>query len=72
MVSFSLDGEQYHANQVKFVPELNNLRNGAFNVTIPLHGRLARYLKVQLYFSARWILLSEVSFDSGNLQTFFN
>ncbi|XP_073975548.1 discoidin domain-containing receptor 2-like isoform X3 [Rhodnius prolixus] len=64
MVSFSLDGEQYHANQVKFVPELNNLRNGAFNVTIPLHGRLARYLKVQLYFSARWILLSEVSFDS--------
>lgn len=37
----------------------------ARNVTIKLHHRIGRFLKLQLYFASRWILLSEISFDSG-------
>ncbi|XP_024084780.1 discoidin domain-containing receptor 2-like [Cimex lectularius] len=71
VVSFSIDGERYQPNPVKFLPRIEKPKETAFNVTIPLHGRVAKYVKVQLHFSARWILLSEVTFDSvllsGNL-----
>lgn len=42
----------------------------AREVTVPLGGRPARSLKVQLFFASTWILLSEVSFDSGWYFTF--
>ncbi|KAL1117262.1 hypothetical protein AAG570_004588 [Ranatra chinensis] len=65
-VSFSLDGERYQMNPVKFVPKLDlpDEWNTALNITIPLHNRLAVYLKIHLRFAARWLLLSEVTFDS--------
>lgn len=37
----------------------------AQEVSIPLGGRPARSVRVQLFFAATWILLSEVTFDSG-------
>lgn len=37
----------------------------AREVTIKLHSRAGRFLKLQLYFAARWIMLSEVIFESG-------
>ena len=38
----------------------------ARDVTIKLHYQTGRFIKLQLYFAARWIMLSEVIFDSGN------
>lgn len=37
----------------------------ARNVTIKLHHRIGRYVKVHLYFASRWIMLSEIAFVSG-------
>lgn len=34
------------------------------NVSIKLHHRVGRFVKIQLHFGARWILISEITFDS--------
>jgi len=36
----------------------------ARNVTINLNGEHGRYVKIQLYFAAKWILISEITFQS--------
>lgn len=63
----SLDGERYQPTPVKFHPLVERPRDLTANITIPLHNRIGRFLRLQLRFSSRWILLSEVSFDSGEL-----
>ncbi|XP_049938799.1 discoidin domain-containing receptor 2-like [Schistocerca serialis cubense] len=35
------------------------------DVTVKLHHRVGRFLRLQLYFAASWIVLSEISFDSA-------
>lgn len=42
------------------------------DVTIKLHQRLGRFLRLHLYFAASWLLLSEVSFDSVAVSGNFN
>lgn len=42
----------------------------ARNVTIKLHHMVARFIKIQLYFASRWLMISEVSFDSGDPHIF--
>ena len=34
-------------------------------MTTKLHRRVGRFVKIKLYFSSKWILISEVSFDSS-------
>ncbi|XP_044758966.1 discoidin domain-containing receptor 2-like isoform X2 [Coccinella septempunctata] len=53
------DGEAVHFS---YMPDL--VLEHARNVTIKLHHRIGKWVKLQLYFASRWILLSEVSFDS--------
>ncbi len=38
----------------------------ARNVSIRLHGQHGKYVMVQLYFAAKWIVISEVTFISGS------
>ncbi|KAJ3661378.1 hypothetical protein Zmor_005776 [Zophobas morio] len=61
---FSVNGNLFNGEPVHFsyMPDL--VLEHARNVTIKLHHRLGRFLKLQLYFASRWILLSEISFDS--------
>ena len=35
------------------------------NVTLPLCDNTARFIKVQLYFGGKWLLITEVKFNSG-------
>jgi discoidin domain receptor family member 2 len=35
------------------------------DVTVPLHGAIGRYVRLKLEFNARWMLISEVEFNSG-------
>ena len=35
------------------------------NVTIKLHRRVGKFVKLKLYFSNQWIMISEIVFDSG-------
>ncbi|XP_020282480.1 discoidin domain-containing receptor 2-like isoform X2 [Pseudomyrmex gracilis] len=63
---FSTDGETYEDEPVlySYIPDL--LLENARNVSIGLHERRGRFLKLQLYFAARWIIISEVTFDATN------
>ncbi|XP_076649436.1 discoidin domain-containing receptor 2 [Halictus rubicundus] len=57
-------GNQFNGEPVQFsyIPDL--VLEQARDVTIKLHSRAGRFLKLQLYFAARWIMLSEVIFES--------
>ncbi|XP_019874685.1 discoidin domain-containing receptor tyrosine kinase B [Aethina tumida] len=61
---FSFNGNTFNGEPVHFsyMPDL--VLEHARNVTIKLHQRIGRFLKLHLYFASRWILISEVSFDS--------
>ncbi|XP_011501342.1 PREDICTED: discoidin domain-containing receptor 2 [Ceratosolen solmsi marchali] len=48
--------------QFSYMPDL--VLEQARDVTIKLHSRAGRCVKLQLYFAARWIMLSEVVFES--------
>ena len=37
----------------------------AYNVTLSLCGNTARFMKLRLYFGGEWLLISEISFNSG-------
>lgn len=62
-------GNQFNGEPVHFsyIPDL--VLEQARDVTIKLHSRAGRFLKLQLYFAARWIMLSEVIFESGKGNT---
>lgn len=66
LVSFSKDGNFF---QVPSVDYRHNIRNfsveHARNVVIPLHNAIGRYMKLELSFDSRWMLISEVQFHSG-------
>lgn len=64
---FSTDGETYEDEPVlySYIPDL--VLENARNVSISLHGRRGRLLKLHLYFAARWIIISEVTFDASEL-----
>ncbi|KAG8230055.1 hypothetical protein J437_LFUL000891 [Ladona fulva] len=66
-VYFSIGGRQFNGEPVFFsyMPDL--IMEAARNVTIKMHNRVGRFVKLQLYFASRWIMISEVSFDSGEL-----
>lgn len=37
------------------------------NVSIKLHHRIGRFVKIQLTFASKWIMLSEIMFESGKI-----
>lgn len=40
-------------------------RESARNVSVPLHGRPGKFMRLRLFFASDWILVSEIAFDSG-------
>lgn len=65
---FSIGGHQFFGEPVLFSYMPDVIMEHARNVTIKLHNRVGRYLRLQLYFAAKWIMISEVSFDSGEFE----
>ncbi|XP_071552608.1 discoidin domain-containing receptor 2-like [Panulirus ornatus] len=64
-VLFSVGGEHYHVlAPVEYEYVVDRIFENARNVTIKLHNAAGKYVKLQMYFSLRWILISEVAFDS--------
>jgi len=43
----------------------DTLMEYARTAVIPLHHGVGRYVRIQLEFDAKWMLISEVQFDSG-------
>jgi hypothetical protein len=67
-VHFSIGGHQFFGEPVFFSYMPDAIMEHARNVTIKLHNRVGRYLRLQLYFAAKWIMISEASFDSGEFR----
>lgn len=70
-VFFSSDGSNYyHVPPVEFSNDEYDLFQSEAEVdqarwmAIPLEGRVARYVKVWLFFGAKWLMISEVRFES--------
>ena len=63
---FSIGGDIYSSDAVSYTPMTDEIFEEPRNITAKLHRRVGRYVKIQLYFSSKWLLISEVSFDSSN------
>ncbi|CAH1101155.1 unnamed protein product [Psylliodes chrysocephalus] len=61
---FSLDGERYQSAGVRAIIPADRMRESARNVTIKLRGRPARFIRIRLSFADKWMLISEIAFDS--------
>ncbi|KAF4518474.1 hypothetical protein B566_EDAN006479 [Ephemera danica] len=64
-VMFSVGGQFYNGRPLSFSYMPDRVLEEARNVSIHLHGRLGRFVKLQLWFAAKWIMISEVTFESG-------
>lgn len=64
-LSFSVGGVRYPSPAVVYEPprdELDNVRR----IVVPIApGRVGRYVRLVLTFDLRWIMISEVRFESG-------
>ncbi|XP_056630665.1 discoidin domain-containing receptor 2-like [Diorhabda sublineata] len=63
-VWFSLNGERYQSAGVRAIIPPDRMRETARNVTIKLRGRPARFVRIRLSFGEKWLLISEIVFDS--------
>ena len=64
-VYFSIGGEIFHPDAISYSPLPDEIFEEPRNVSVALHRRVARFVKLELHFTAKWILISEVSFDSS-------
>ncbi|XP_021950290.2 discoidin domain-containing receptor 2 [Folsomia candida] len=62
-VYFSVGGVYFNGKPVTYVPNVDVAADFARNFTIPL-DRVARFIKVHLYYRTSWIVLGEVYFHS--------
>jgi discoidin domain receptor family protein 2 len=64
---FSVEGKKFHPKYVKTVNKMSAesaKAEGPVNITQSLDGRIGRFVKLELYFENKWLLLSEVRFAS--------
>lgn len=64
-VLFSIGGKRYKGEPITFDYIEDHIFEDPRNVSIKLHHRVGKYLKLQLKFAARWMLISEVTFESS-------
>ncbi|XP_023246903.1 discoidin domain-containing receptor 2 [Copidosoma floridanum] len=63
-VYVSNDNSQFIGEPVQFTYMPDHALEQARDVTIKLHSRSGRFIKLQLYFASHWIMISEIVFDS--------
>ena len=61
---FSIGGDIYNSDSVSHHPMTDEIFEEPRNITAKLHRRVGRFVKIQLYFGSKWLLISEVTFDS--------
>ena len=64
-LSFSVGGKYYNDKPVVFDYLKDTLIEYSRKVTVPIPHKIGKYVRVRLYFEARWIMISEVEFTSG-------
>ncbi|KAL1517288.1 hypothetical protein ABEB36_001070 [Hypothenemus hampei] len=64
-VAFSIGGKRFNKGEpITFEYVEDKIFENARNITIKLHHRVGKYVKIQLFFASKWILISEISFES--------
>jgi len=58
-------GSGYQSRPVVYKHMRDTVMEYARTVVIPIPDRVARTLRVDLYFDAKWLMISEVRFESG-------
>lgn len=66
-VMFSVGGKKYKGEPISYTYIEDRIFENSRNVSIKLHHRVGRFVKIQLHFAAKWIMVSEVTFDSGSV-----
>ncbi|XP_018311590.1 discoidin domain-containing receptor 2 [Mycetomoellerius zeteki] len=64
-IFFSIGGKYYTGEPITYTYMEDKIFETSRNVTIKLHHRVGKFVKLRLHFSDRWIMVSEVTFDSG-------
>lgn len=64
-IFFSVGGRYYNGEPITYSYIEDRIFENSRNVSIKLHHRVGKYVKLQLYFAAKWIMISEVVFESG-------
>ena len=64
-VHFSIGGKIYSGEPIVYRPLEDRIFENSRNISVKLHHRVGKFVKLRLHFSARWILISEISFRSG-------
>lgn len=68
-VWFSVGGQHFNSPPLSFEPESGDgLRWSLKNISIPVQGRVGKYVKIQLFFNDIWILISEIEFATTQVQ----
>ncbi|XP_026277610.2 discoidin domain-containing receptor 2-like isoform X2 [Frankliniella occidentalis] len=63
-IMFSVSGEHFPGQPITFTTMEDRIFESSRNVSIKLHHRVGRFVKLRLHFSAKWMLISEISFNS--------
>ncbi|XP_011346909.1 discoidin domain-containing receptor 2 isoform X2 [Ooceraea biroi] len=63
-ILFSIGGKYYTGEPITYTYMEDKIFETSRNITIKLHHRVGKFVKLRLHFSDRWIMISEVTFDS--------
>ena len=66
-IFLSVGGQFYQTQPLKFNYQQDSYFENARQVVIRLANQIGRFVRVDLYFESRWIMISEVEFESGEL-----
>ena len=66
-ILFSIGGKYYPGEPITYTYMEDNIFETPHNISVKLHHRVGKFVKLRLHFAARWIMISEVNFDSGEL-----
>jgi hypothetical protein len=64
-IMFSVGGRYFVGEPISYTYIEDRIFENSRNISIKLHHRIGRFVKLQLQFAAKWIMISEVTFDSG-------
>ncbi|KAK6628856.1 hypothetical protein RUM43_002672 [Polyplax serrata] len=63
-IVFSVGGKYFPGEPITYTHMEDRIFENSRNVSIKLHHRVGMFVKLQLFFAAKWIMISEVTFDS--------
>lgn len=66
---FSVGGRYYTGDPIVYSYMEDRIFEHSRNISIKLHHRIGKFVKLRFNFASRWIMISEITFDSGKCCT---